>query len=145
MLRRILVIKGGWSLKRLLICLLFLLVGCSEKQELNVLSDKADAEKKEQILELIKEEDKIEKANVISLKDEWLIAVQIKPWLKFNKSKFDESFQKKLEKVVSSDQLIFSNDLKIFNESTKLVEKKHDSKKLKKELDRLRELAKEET
>lgn len=144
-LRGILLIKGGWSLKRLLICLLFLLVGCSEEQELKVFNKEVDTEKNEQILKLIEDEEKIEKANIVSVKDEWLVAVQLKQWKKFNKKKFESSFKKELEKIIPSDQLIFSTDFKLYHESKKLIKEKYDNKRLKKELDQLKKLMKEET
>ena len=132
-------------MKRLLICILLLLVGCSEEQRLKVLNNESDAEKGEQILKLIEDEDKIEKANIVSLKDEWLVSVQMKQWKKFNKKEFESSFKKDLEKIIPSKQLIFSTDYKLFHESEKLIEEKYDSKRLKKELDELRKLMKEET
>lgn len=144
-LRGILRIKGGWSLKRLLICLLFLLVGCSEEPDLKVFNQEVDTEKKEQILKLIEDEEKIEKANIVSVKDEWLVAVQMKQWLKFNKKEFESSFKKELEKIIPSDQLIFSTDFKLYHESAKLIKEKYDDKRLKKELDELKKLMKEET
>jgi type IV pilus biogenesis protein CpaD/CtpE len=138
-------IKGGWSLKRLLVCLLFLLVGCSEEQELKVFHKEADTEKSEQILKLIEDEEKIEKVNVVSVQDEWLVAVQMKQWLKFNKKEFESSFKKDLEKIIPSDKLIFSTDFKLYHESTKLIKEKYDNKRLKKELDQLKKLMEEET
>lgn len=141
----ILRIKGGWSLKRLLICLLFLLVGCSEEQELKVFNEEVDTEKSEQILKLIEDEEKIEKANIVSAKDEWLVAVQLKQWKKLDKKKFESSFKKELEKIIPSDQLIFSTDFKLYHESKKLIKEKYDNKRLKKELDELKKLIKEET
>ena len=132
-------------MKRLLICVLFLLVGCSEKQELNVLNNESDAEKGEQVLKLIEDEEKIEKANIVSLQDEWLVAVQMKQWLKFNKKEFESSFKKDLEKIIPSDKLIFSTDFKLYHESTKLIKEKYDNKRLKKELDQLKKLMEEET
>ncbi|MGE7022826.1 YhcN/YlaJ family sporulation lipoprotein [Solibacillus cecembensis] len=123
-------------------CFALLLVGCGEREKVFVYQSGNEEQNKQEIQHLLKEADVVDEANVIFLNDELFVAIQVKPWKKWNRMKVEESWQKKLEQKFTNLNVTVSTDFKMFWETTKIIdeqgqqdvqEKIHDLKKLAKE------------
>lgn len=120
------------------------LVGCNEeaKVERKQISNSGDELAK--IEQLLIKEKAIDKATIIAIEDEFMVAIQLKPWLKYKKSSVESDLKKKLEKIVPKEKIAVSSDFKMYHESKKLI-KKEDTKKAKKDLEKMKKLMEEET
>lgn len=123
---------------------IFLLAGCSE-QTIETYTKNEDASMLQQVQQMIKEDPKIAKASIVALNDDWLIAYEIKPLAKWNKTKHEQKLQKKMAKIDSSQKVTVSNDFKIMLEVEKMRKKKLNEKELKKAMKKTKKLHKEET
>lgn len=126
----------------LCVCIL-LLVGCGEQEKFATYEQTNMEEKQQQIKGKLKEAKEIEAANIVVLYDEVFVALQVKPWQKWNKQKIEKRWQKKLEEEFPNDTVHVSADFKLHWESTKLLEQKQG--KVLDEIEQLKKLAKEET
>lgn len=126
----------------LCLCIL-LLVGCGEQEKFATYEQTNMEEKQQQIKGKLKEAKEIEAANIVVIYDEIFVALQVKPWQKWNKQKIEKRWQKKLEKEFPNDTVHVSTDFKLHWESTKLLEQNQG--KVMDEIEQLKKLAKEET
>ena len=127
----------------LLVCLT-LLIGCTEKEKEKFIvygSPQNEAE----LEAVIKEEKAVEKSTVIQYDDKMLVAVQIKPLKKWNKTKIEEKLQKKFDEKYPDKEVIVSADYKIFYEANKIKKNQLEDNKLSDKITELQKLAKEET
>ena len=129
----------------LAVCCCVVLVGCGDtKEKLSTFYATYDDEKANKIEAILGQEKDIEHANVIFIEDKILVAMQVKPWLRYKKKKIEKKVEEDLKKEFPNEDLIVSADFKLHWESTKLIDK-NDKEKLNDEVDQLKKLSKEET
>lgn len=124
--------------------LLFILAGCNDREKVATYSMTDNVQNQQEVEKLLKEDDAIEQANLLVFEDELFVAMQLKPFKKWNSEKIEKDWKKKLEDKFSDSKVNVSSDFKMFWESTKLMEE-NNQKKMLKELHELKKLAKEET
>lgn len=124
--------------------LLFILAGCNDREKVATYSMTDNVQNQQEVEKLLKEDDAIEQANLLVFEDELFVAMQLKPFKKWNREKIEKDWKKKLEDKFSDSKVNVSSDFKMFWESTKLMEE-NNQKKMLKELHELKKLAKEET
>ena len=120
------------------------LVGCNEeaKVERKQISNSGDELGK--IEQLLIKEKAIDKATIIAIEDEFMVAIRLKPWLNYKKRGLESDLKKKLEKIVPKEKIAVSSDFKLYHESKKLL-KKENTKEAKKDLEKMKKLMEEET
>ena len=129
----------------LAVCCCVVLVGCGDtKEKLSTFYATYDDEKANKIEAILEQEKDIDHANVIFIEDKILVAMQVKPWLRYKKKKIEKKVEEDLKKEFTTSDLIVSSDFKLHWESTKLIDE-NDKEKLNDEVDQLKKLAKEET
>ena len=129
----------------LAVCCCLVLVGCGDTEEkLSTFYATHDNEKASKIEEILGQEKDIEHANIIFIEDKILVAMQVKPWLRYKKKKIEKKVEEDLTKEFPSSDLIVSTDFKLHWESQKLIDK-NNKEKLNDEVDQLKKLSKEET
>ncbi|RHW39849.1 hypothetical protein D1B33_03075 [Lysinibacillus yapensis] len=122
----------------------FFLIGCSNEQIVKVSNNAADGEKREEIENLIRDTKEVYTGTAILAGDELLVAIQVNPWLGYKEQKVEKKLQKEIKEKYPDLHVLVSSDYKMHWESQKLLNEK-DSKKLKDEVKKLKDLAKEET
>ena len=129
----------------LAVCCCVVLIGCGDTEEkLSTFYATHDNEKASKIEEILGQEKDIEHANIIFIEDKILVAMQVKPWLRYKKKKIEKKVEEDLTKEFPSSDLIVSTDFKLHWESQKLIDK-NNKEKLNDEVDQLKKLSKEET
>ena len=129
----------------LAVCCCAVLVGCGDtKEKLSTFYATHDDEKANKVEDVLQQEKDIDHANIIFIEDKILVAMQVKPWLRYKKQKIEKRIEEDLQKEFPNADLIVSTDFKLHWESQKLIEE-NDKEKLSDEVDQLKELAKEET
>ena len=129
----------------LAVCCCLVLVGCGDTEEkLSTFYATHDDEKASKIEDVLQQEKDIEHANIIFVEDKILVAMQVKPWLRYKKKKIEKKVEEDLKKEFPNADLIVSTDFKLHWESQKLIDN-NDKEKLNEEVDQLKKLAKEET
>lgn len=120
---------------------LSLLSGCGEKEKFVIYGSSENEKDVESILK----EDYVEKTTVIQYDDSMLVAVQIKPWDKWRKTKLEKKLQKKFDKKFPNKEVFVSADYKIYYEANKIKKDKVENNILSDKITELKKLAKEET
>ena len=129
----------------LAVCCCLVLVGCGNTEEkLSTFYATYDDEKASKIEDVLQQEKDIEHANIIFIEDKILVAMQVKPWLRYKKQKIEKRIEESLKKEFPNADLIVSTDFKLHWESEKLIDK-NDKEKLSDEVDQLKKLSEEET
>lgn len=124
--------------------LLFMLSGCVEASEKFVVSDEfITTENSVELKKELEAEKYVERAIAIFVQDHLLIAVQLSPWQKWQKTRIEERLQKKYEKQYAHYDVLVSTDYKIYLELAKLNEKQDGE--LDEKITQLKSLAREET
>lgn len=124
--------------------LILLVAGCSEKSQVETYTNTNDDKLQSEVAQLFKDDDQIEHANVLLVDNEIFVALQLKPFTKWNKQKIEQKWQEKIEKQFKENAVLVSTDFKLYYESSKLLEEKNQQKVQEKLAD-LKRLAKEET
>lgn len=124
---------------------MWLLTGCAKNDPFLVQGPSLDEQEQSAIIEELKTQKYIERATVVFIDDDVLVATQIKPHLKWKKDKLEKKLQKKYEKLYEDRKVLVSTDYKIYYEANKLLEQEKSEEKMEKELISLKKLAKEET
>ena len=124
----------------LLLLSIFILSGCTEKEKFIVYGSPQNEKELETVL---KEEDYIERTTVIQHEDKMLVAVQIKPWDKWRKAKYEKKLQKKFEELYPDKEVFVSADYKIYYEANKAKKNKLEDEKISDKIKELKKLAKE--
>lgn len=120
---------------------LSLLSGCGEKEKFVIYGSSENKKDVESILK----EDYVEKTTVIQYDDSMLVAVQIKPWDKWRKTKLEKKLQKKFDEKFPNKEVFVSADYKIYYEANKIKKDKVENNILSDKITELKKLAKEET
>jgi len=133
-------------MKRLLVFLLLSLIlsGCSDGGSFKVKSAKAGDPEKQQLEDILKDDKRLVDGVGYIMDGELVAAGKVKIFSKFKKTKIEGDVQKKLKEAFPDHDVIFSTDLKIFWEIEELKEDQSD-KKMKKRLQKIQSLSKEET
>ena len=129
----------------LAVCCCIVLAGCGNTDEkLSTFYATYDEEKANKIEEMLEQEKDIDHANVIFIEDKILVAMQVKPWMRYKKKKIEKRVEEDLKKEFPKADLIVSSDFKLHWESTKMIDK-NDKEKLSEKVEDLKKLSKEET
>ena len=126
------------------ISLVLILTGCGDREKVMTYSKTDNTQHQHEVEKLFEKDSEIEQVNIVVIENELFVAMQLKPLKKWNRQKIEDRWKKKLEKQFSGSTVNVSADFKMFWESTKLMEEKK-KKKMLKELQHLKKLAKEET
>ena len=86
--------KNKW----LVLFLLLLVAGCSEKGQVETYKNTNDDKLQSEVAQLFKDDDQIEQANILLVENEIFVALQLKPFTKWKKQEIEEKWQKKIEK-----------------------------------------------
>ncbi len=87
----------------LAVCCCVVLVGCGDTEEkLSTFYATYDDEKASKIEEILQQEKDIEHANIIFIEDKILVAMQVKPWLRYKKKKIEKKVEEDLKKEFPS-------------------------------------------
>jgi len=121
---------------------LSLLSGCGEKEKFIVYGS---PENEKEVEAILKEQKFVDKTTVIQYDNSMLVAVQIKPWDKWKKTKLEKKLQKKFDEKYPNKDVFVSADYKIFYEANKIKREQVEDNKLKDKIKKLKNLAKEET
>jgi hypothetical protein len=124
-----------------MLCVLLLLSGCIPNEyKFENHTDENTSEAKE----LLREDDRIKGVAALFHEDHLLVGIRVKTFSRFNKRKIANEMEKELKEAYPDLKVFVSADSKILTETNKLILKK-DEKGLKKKIDKLITLAKEET
>ncbi|WP_431029261.1 YhcN/YlaJ family sporulation lipoprotein [Lysinibacillus sp. LZ02] len=129
----------------LAVCCCVVLAGCGNTGEkFTTFYTTYDEEKATKLEEILNNESNIDHANVIFVEDRLLVAMQVKPWMRYKKQKIEEAIKEKLEKEFPKLQITVSTDFKLHWESAKLIDK-NEEEGLSDKIEKLDKLSKEET
>ncbi|MCP1143828.1 YhcN/YlaJ family sporulation lipoprotein [Lysinibacillus endophyticus] len=131
--------KIAWTL----FCIPFFLFGCSGEQTVEV-NNTVNNETDVGVREVINNSNEVYAGNAIFVDNQLLVAVQAKPWLDYKKKKIEKNLKKQIEEKFPDLEVFVSADYKLFWETQKLLEEE-DEKKISDEVEKLKDLAKEET
>jgi len=126
-------------------CVILLLAGCSDKPQVSTYHVKDNKEEVAKLEKAISDNQKISEGSGVFFDHQVVVSLQVKPMSKFQKRKITKSFEKEVKSLFPKHDVFVSSDLKITWELDKIIEKKPKNEKLKKELDKIQALAKEET
>ena len=133
--------KKFWSIS----CVLLLIGGCSARPQVTSYHVEDNQQEIEKLETVMANQEKISEGSAVFFNDELVVTIQVKPLSKFSKEKITKSFKKEVESIFPDHKVFVSSDLKISWELNKIIEDQADKEKVKKELDELQALAKEET
>ncbi|MFJ8234574.1 hypothetical protein ACIQ34_02380 [Ureibacillus sp. NPDC094379] len=124
----------------------FFLVGCSSanEQTIRIYNESEVGGVRADVEGIIAETEEVYNGIAVFVEDELLVSLQVKPWLAFKKQKIEERIQKQFDDQYPDLNVLVSTDFKLYWESEKLLEEK-DQRKVVDEVQKLKELAKEET
>lgn len=122
----------------------FFLIGCSNEQTVQILDESGDEEKRAEVEKIIKNTEEVYTGTAIFIEDELLVAIQVKPWLGFKEQKVEKRLQKEIEEKYPDLNVEVSSDYKMHWEAQKLLKEK-DQQKISEKVEKLKDLAKEET
>ena len=126
-----------------LLLTILLLSGCGAQEKIATYEQTNAQEKQQQIKTQLEDAKEIDSANIVVIHDEIFVALQVKPWRKWNKQKIESQWQKKLEEEFPNDTVNVSTDFKMHWESTKLLEQ--NQQKAMDKITELKKLVKEKT
>lgn len=119
-----------------------LLAACTENEKITVYDEQS--EKTKEIKHLLENSKEVDKANIVVIDDEILVAIQVKPWLSFKEQKTEKEIQEQLKKEMPHYDILVSSDFKLYWETSKIIEEK-DYQTVNQKVKDLKKLAKEET
>jgi len=122
-----------------------LLSACSNNPSTDFFHAQNDAKEIETLEKILEKEESTSESLSVFFDHQLVVAVQVQPLSKFQKSKIEKRLQKKVEKEFPNHEVLVSSDLKIMWELKDLVKKDPNDKALKKTLKDIQALAKEET
>lgn len=136
--------KGAQKVKRFLSVLgcVLLLAACTQNEKITVYDEQND--KTKEIKHQLENSKEVDKANIVVIDDEILVAIQVKPWLSFKEQKTEKEIQERLTKEMPHYDILVSSDFKLYWETSKLIDEK-DHQNVNQKVKDLKKLAKEET
>ena len=125
--------------------LVMILSGCSNNPNLSFFHAKQNEKEVEKLKTILENEESTSESLGVFFDSQLVVAVQVQPFSKFQKSKIEKRIEKEIKKDFPDHKVFVSSDLKIMWELKDLVEKNPSDKTLKKKLREIKALAKEET
>jgi len=119
------------------------LTGCSGEKTIEI-NNQTNEDDRVAVEEIIQNTSEVYNGAAVFIEDHLLVAIQAKPWLDFKKRKIEKKMEEQLEEKFPDLNVLVSADYKLFWESKKLLEEE-DEQKVKKQVEKLKKLAKEET
>ncbi|MEO4054270.1 YhcN/YlaJ family sporulation lipoprotein [Solibacillus sp. CAU 1738] len=119
-----------------------LLSACASAEKIVMYDEQSD--KAREIKQQLEKTKEVEKANVVEIDDEILVAVQTKPLNSFKERKTAKKLQDKLEEKWPNYDILVSSDFKLYWETSKLIAEK-DRQRVSEKVKELKKLAKEES
>ena len=126
-------------------CVLLVLSACSGKPQIQTYHVKDDKQEIETFENAFKDSENLDEASGVFFDHQLVVSLQVKPFSKLRKEKITKSFEKEMKTLFPDHEVFVSSDLKITWELNKIIEKKPNEDELKKDLDEIQSLAKEET
>lgn len=120
----------------------FLLAGCTAKEKISTYN--AQEEKTKVIQQEIEQMKSVQKAKILVLNHDLIVALDMKPFYAFKERKIASDLQKKLEEKWPNEEIIVSSDFKIAWEIGKVMEEK-DEEKVQEKIAYLKKIVKEKT
>ncbi|MFC4409478.1 hypothetical protein ACFOZY_03390 [Chungangia koreensis] len=128
----------------IMVMLTVILSACSNDGAFNIKSAENAELQRDELLTILKSEDRLSDAVGYIIDGHLVAAGKVKQFSKFNKAKIEAELQKEIEQAFPEHKVIFSTDLKIFWEIEELKESDSE-KKMRKRLQEIQSLSKEET
>ncbi len=128
--------------KSLIVFLMVLLLGAcsSEKEKVIFPSDNSASLKP-----IMQKQDTIYGYKSVINEEDILVAININRFDRFNKAKIEKKITKQIEKEFPEKKVLVTGDLKLMWEVETIIEKKLKQKELKKSIEKIKSLSKEET
>lgn len=126
-------------------CILLLLAGCSEKPQVTSYHAEDNRQEMDKLEQVLATQEKISAGAGVFFDHQLVVTIQVKPLSKFSKEKITKALEKKVKSQFPEHDVFVSSDLKISWELDKIIEDQPKKDKLKKGLDDIQALAKEET
>ncbi|AMW98218.1 YhcN/YlaJ family sporulation lipoprotein [Rummeliibacillus stabekisii] len=129
------------------IALLTVLAGCgkSNSAAISVNDDHKYQEERQSVEKVLGHDKHVQKVSVLFTKKEAIVGVEVKPFSKWNKKKYEKKWKKEIKRALPNRNVLVSTDQKIIMETDRLNEKKMSEKKVKEKIKNLKELAEEQT
>ena len=121
------------------------LAGCSEEFKVSSYHIEGDQEEIETLSSVYKDNPNLSEAVAVFFDHQLVVSVQVKQMSKFKKEKITKSLEKKVKSAFPDHKVFVSSDLKITWELKDIIEEQPTAEELKKDLKKVKELAKEET
>lgn len=129
----------------LMCCILLLITGCSKEPKVTTYHVDDDQEEIETLKSVFQNNENLSEAAGVFFDHQLVVSLQVKPLDKFKKEKIKQSIEKEVKSLFPEHDVFVSSDLKITWELKKIIEEKPTMDDLKKDLDDIQALAKEET
>ena len=129
----------------LMSCILLLVTGCSKEPKVTTYHVDDDQEEIETLKSVFQNNENLSEAAGVFFDHQLVVSLQVKPLEKFKKEKIKQSIEKEVKALFPEHDVFVSSDLKITWELKKIIEEKPTMDDLKKDLDDIQALAKEET
>lgn len=124
-----------------ILALFLLLAACSNKEEHAIYSEQYSAE----IEQVLNGNKQIKGYKSITDNNDILVAIDIRRWSRFNREKIEKKITKQLEDKLPDKEVLVTGDLKIRWEIEKIIREEKQNEDLKKSVDQIKSLSKEET
>lgn len=133
--------------KWFVLLVIFILVGCNNGKNdfMTTNSKEKYQEQQQEIEQILKEDQHIKRVTTVITKDAAIVGIEVKPFSKWNKQKYEKKWEKEIKKALPERNVVVSTDLKLIMETDKLAKKQLSEKKLNKKIKELKKLKKEQT
>ncbi|MFD1206052.1 hypothetical protein ACFQ38_13215 [Sporosarcina contaminans] len=129
--------------KIMILCLTVLLLSGCVPNEIRVENHTGENEGKAE--EIFKDDTRLKAVAALFHEDQLLVGIRVKTFSRFTKRKIAKEIKKELEKEYSEMEVTVSADSKILMETSKLLDKQEEDKKIKKKIKHVISLSEEET
>jgi len=121
------------------------LTGCSEEFKVSTYHVDDDQQEVEKLKEVFTDNKNLSEAAAVFFDHQLIVSLQVEQMSKFKKEKIKKSVEKEVKSSFPDHDVFVSSDLKITWELKKIIEEQPTMDELKKDLDKLQALAKEQT
>ncbi len=119
--------------------------GCSEEFNVSTYHVDDDQHEVEALTKVLSDNENLSEAAAVFFDHQLVVSLQVQQMSKFKKEKIKKSVEKKVKSAFPEHDVYVSSDLKITWELKKIIEEQPTMDELKKDLDKLQALAKEQT
>ena len=124
---------------------LFGVTGCSEEFNVSTYHVDDDQQEVEKLKEVFTDNTNLSEAAAVFFDHQLVVSLQVEQMSKFKKEKIKKSIEKEVKSLFPDHDVFVSSDLKITWELKKIIEEQPTMDELKKDLNKLQALAKEQT